>query len=132
MSTYEDYDEVSKSYDKDRYPDGADIIASLLRVHGGKPLKVCVFLTFQKFTETEYNCITKTRLFKSIENFTTPKEKFLEKKKSDIFHISAQNIDCGYSLEPRQRGGSNEYTQSMLFSKLRKIMYTPINPSFTM
>ena len=21
-------------------------------------------------------------------------------KKSDIFHISAQNIDCGYSLEP--------------------------------
>ena len=21
-------------------------------------------------------------------------------KNSDIFHISAQNIDCGYSLEP--------------------------------
>ena len=28
---------------------------------------------------------------------------------SDIFHISAQNIDCGYSLEPPRRGGSNEY-----------------------
>ena len=26
---------------------------------------------------------------------------------SDIFHISAQNIDCGYSLEPPHRGGSN-------------------------
>ena len=26
-----------------------------------------------------------------------------------IFHISAQNIDCGYSLEPPRRGGSNEY-----------------------
>ena len=30
-----------------------------------------------------------------------------------IFLISAQNIDCGYSLEPPQRGGSNEYLQSM-------------------
>ena len=26
-----------------------------------------------------------------------------------IFLISAQNIDCGYSLEPPRRGGSNEY-----------------------
>ena len=24
-----------------------------------------------------------------------------------------QNIDCGYSLEPPRRGGSNEYPQSM-------------------
>ena len=30
-----------------------------------------------------------------------------------IFHISAQNIDCGYSLEPPRRSGSNEYTQSI-------------------
>ena len=28
---------------------------------------------------------------------------------SDIFHISAQNIDCWYLLEPPRRGGSNEY-----------------------
>ena len=34
-------------------------------------------------------------------------------KNSDIFHISAQNIDCEYSLEPPRRGGSNEYPQSM-------------------
>ena len=27
--------------------------------------------------------------------------------------ISAQNMDCGYSLEPPHRGGSNEYPQSM-------------------
>ena len=26
-------------------------------------------------------------------------------KYSDIFHISAKNIDCGYSLEPPRRGG---------------------------
>ena len=30
-----------------------------------------------------------------------------------IFHISAQNIDCGSSLEPSRRGGSNEYPQSI-------------------
>ena len=30
-----------------------------------------------------------------------------------ISFISAQNIDCGYSLEPPRRGGSNEYPQSM-------------------
>ena len=52
-------------------------------------------------------------------------------KISDIFHISAQNIDCGYSLEPPRRGGSNEYPQSMFYAVIRKIMYTPVNPSFT-
>ena len=30
-----------------------------------------------------------------------------------IVLISAQNIDCRYSLEPPRRGGSNEYPQSM-------------------
>ena len=52
-------------------------------------------------------------------------------KISDIFHISAQNIDCGYSLEPPRRGGSNEYPQSMFCAEIRKILYTPVNPSFT-
>ena len=52
-------------------------------------------------------------------------------KNSDIFHISAQNIDCGYPLEPPQRGGYNEYPQSMFYAVTRKIMYTPVNPSFT-
>ena len=75
--------------------------------------------------------ITKTRLFKYIENFTTKNENF-QVKKSDIIHISAQNIDCGYSLEPPRRGGSNEYPQSMFWAEIRKIMYTPVNPSFTM
>ena len=31
-------------------------------------------------------------------------------KNSDIFLISAQNIDCGYPLEPPRRGSFNEYT----------------------
>ena len=38
-------------------------------------------------------------------------------KNSDIFHISDENIDCGYSLEPPRRGGSNEYTQFMFFEQ---------------
>ena len=44
--------------------------------------------------------ITKTRLFKYTENFTTKKPRKISDKNSDIFRISAQNIDCGYSLEP--------------------------------
>ena len=60
--------------------------------------------------------ITKTRLFKYIEMFTTKKGKFSDKKKSDIHDISAQNIDCGYSLEPPRRGGSYECPQSMFLA----------------
>ena len=75
--------------------------------------------------------ITKTRLFTYIENFTTKNWKFSDKKKSGVFHISAQNIDCWYSLEPPCRGGSNEYPQSMFLSRNNEIMYTPANPSFT-
>ena len=48
-----------------------------------------------------------------------------------FFHISVQNIDYGYSLEPPRRGGSNEYPQSMLWAEIWKLMYTPVNPSFT-
>ena len=52
--------------------------------------------------------------------------------KNDFFHISAQNIDCWCSLEPPRRDGSNENPQSMFFlAEIRKIMYTPANPSFT-
>ena len=45
--------------------------------------------------------------------FYNQKRENFQIKNSDIFHVSAQNIDCGYSLEPPRRGGSNEYPQSM-------------------
>ena len=35
-----------------------------------------------------------------------------------IFLISAQNINCGYSLEPPRRVGSNEYPQSMYSAEI--------------
>ena len=51
-------------------------------------------------------------------------------KNSDIFHISAQNIDCGYSLEPPRRGGSNEYPQSMFLGRNKKNNVYPYKPQF--
>ena len=48
-----------------------------------------------------------------------------------FFHISAQNIDCGYSLEPPRRGVLTS-TNSLCFrAEISKITYTPVNPSFT-
>ena len=56
---------------------------------------------------------------------------FYQKMKiSDIIHISAQNIDCGYSLEPPRRGGSNEYPQSMFLSSNKKNNIYPCKPQF--
>ena len=63
--------------------------------------------------------MTKTCLFKYIENLTTKNWKFSDEN-SYIFHISAQYIDCVYSLEPPRQGGSNEYPQSMLFLRRNK------------
>ena len=51
-------------------------------------------------------------------------------KNFDIFLIFAQNIDCGFTLEPPRRGGSNEYPQSMFWSKNKKNRYTSAYPSF--
>ena len=47
-----------------------------------------------------------------------------------IFLIFAQNIDCGYTLEPPRRGGSNEYVQSMFWSKNKKKLVYPCIPQF--
>ena len=52
-------------------------------------------------TRPKVHFLSITKAFKYTENFTTKKEKFSDKN-SDSFHISAQNIDCRYSLEPPQ------------------------------
>ena len=44
-------------------------------------------------------------------------------KISDIFHISAQNINCGYSL-------ANEYPQSMFLSRNQKYNVYPCRHKF--
>ena len=58
------------------------------------------------------------------------KMKIFRQKISDIFHISAQNTDCGYSLEPPRWGGSNEYPQSMFSSRNKKNNVYPCKPQF--
>ena len=73
--------------------------------------------------------IMKTCLFKYIEHFITRNWKF-SGKNSDIFHISAQNIDCGYSLELPQWGSSNKYPQSMFLSRNKKNNMYPCKPQF--
>ena len=38
-----------------------------------------------------------------------------------FFLFLFKNIECGYSLEPPRRGGSNEYTQSIFWAEIWKI-----------
>ena len=56
--------------------------------------------------------------------FIAIKMKNFQQKNFDIFLIFAQNIYCGYTLEPPRRGGSNEYPQSMFWRKNKKNRYT--------
>ena len=78
----------------------------------------------------EYGSLRK-HAYSNILKILPPKNESFQIKSSDIFHTSAQNIDCGYSLEPPRRDGSNEYPQFMFRAEIRKIRYTPVNPSFT-
>ena len=91
-----------------------------------------------QFSKQEMKCklichviITKKRLFKYIENFTTKKGKFSDEK---IWYFS---YSCSkhrswvlVRTASARRGDSNEHPQSMFFSKIRKIMYTPVNPFY--
>ena len=52
-------------------------------------------------------------VYSNILKISSPKSESLQIKILIFFHISAQKIDCGYSLEQPRRGGSNEYPQSM-------------------
>ena len=55
--------------------------------------------------------------YSNILKILPPNNENFQIKNSDIFYISAQNIDCGKSLEPPRRGSSNEYPQSMFLSR---------------
>ena len=73
--------------------------------------------------------ITKTCQFEYTENFTPKRWNFWDKN-SDSFPISAQIIDCGYSLEPPWWDCSNEYPQSMFLSRNKKNNVYPCKPQF--
>ena len=80
----------------------------------------CSIITVNKLADkltlwSSLNLISALRkhAYSNIKKISPPKTENFQVKNSDIFHISAQNIDCGYSLEPPRRGGSNEYPQSV-------------------
>ena len=66
--------------------------------------------------------------YSNILKILPPKNYFFQIKNTYILQISDQNIDCGYSLEPPRRGGSNEYPQSMFLSRNKKNNVYPCKP----
>ena len=54
----------------------------------------------------------------------------LSDKNLDSFHISAQTIDCGYSLESSRWIGSNEYPQFMFLNRNMKNNVYPCKTQF--
>ena len=84
---------------------------ALTNLHGSR----MVSFTFHVIGPNRINLsITKTRLY----NVDPLKPHFYIIKLgftgyTIFFLFLLKNIDCGYSLEPPRRGGSNEYPQSM-------------------
>ena len=69
--------------------------------------------------------------YSDIQKISLPKnDNFQIKTNLIFFHISAQNIDCGYSLEPPRQCFSNEYPQSMFLSRNKKNNAYPCKPQF--
>ena len=58
--------------------------------------------------------------YSNILKISQPTPECFQMKILIFFHISAQNIDCEYSLEPPRRDGSNEYPQFMFLSRNKK------------
>ena len=61
---------------------------------------------------TERSLPLRKHAYSNILKILPPKIENFQIKNPDIFH-TAQNIYCGFLLEPPRRGGSNEYAQSM-------------------
>ena len=74
---------------------------------------------------------TKGNHYENLPMQYTVLSKVVKNENFRYFLIFAQSIDCGYTLEPPRRGGSNVYPQSMFWSKNKKNRYTPAYPSCT-
>ena len=64
--------------------------------------------------------------YSNVLKILPPKNVNFQMKNSGSFHISAQNIDCGYLLDPPRRGGSNKYPKSVFLSSNMKIDVYPL------
>ena len=68
--------------------------------------------------------------FQIYRKISPPKTENFQIKNSEIFQISAQNLDCGYSLESPRQGGSDENQQYMFLSRNKKNNVYPSKPQF--
>ena len=68
--------------------------------------------------------------YSNILKILQSKTDILQIQKFWYFSVSSPNIDCGYSLEPLRRGGSNEYPQSMFLSRNKKNNVYPCKHQF--
>ena len=82
--------------------------------HTGRASLIAIAELFTRNDNYIISTSLRKHAYSSILKISPPKTEFSDKN-SDIFffHISAQNMDCGYSLELSRRGSSNEYPQSM-------------------
>ena len=85
-------------------------------------------IKYDEFSFDGKTSAVSTRLCNLLRFFFSWKKSFLMKILI-CFIIIAQNINCGYTLEPPH--GSNEYPQFMFQRKNKKKMYTPVHPGFT-
>ena len=90
------------------------------------PVQPSIQPKFYKHGQTALRKHAYSNILKNLQ----PKKENIQIKNSDIFHIYAQNIYYGYSLEPPRRGGSNEYPQSMFFSRNKKNNVYLCKPQF--
>ena len=90
-----------------------------------------VFVHFRSYIFLQHHKVElRKQAYSNILKILPPKNEKNFIKILTFFQISAQNIDCGYSLEPPRRGGSNEYPQSMFLSRNKKINVYPCKPQF--
>ena len=86
-----------------------------------------------RYSQTRLKSPLREQAYPNILKILSPKHENFQIKNMMLhvfFFISAQNIDCGSSLEPHQRGGSNEYPQSMFSCRNKKNNVYPCKPQF--
>ena len=93
--------------------------------------RVTLKMLLGRMQPCKLQCPLRKHAYSNILKISPPKAESFQKKTNLLFlYISAQNIDCGYLLEPPCRGGSNEYPQSMFLSRSKKINVYPCKPQF--
>ena len=91
----------------------------------------CRALTVQTalICRSSHSCALRKHAYSNILKILQPKTEIFFYKNFRYFSYFC-SIDCGYSLEPPRRGGSNEYPQSMFLSRNKENKVYPCKPQF--